>query len=268
MTVSAFTFKILFKTAQFKPHYEKLRRSTYLMPPPSAVAGIIGAILGVNARELKKFCRENSILTGAKLCNLEGYYVTLSRIFKFDRDTSGIKTLLHQYLHPKSKKEFHNALRRLQELMPIKESEELFRPLYKLAVAGSKDVIEECKSRLKDLKFEYEIFGGNDYHLVEDIKDIREAKLSKGKVGSGYCPLKFFESIKSPEYKMILNMKNTLNYSKGVSLPFISISVIGPVLEQFVFVYGTEIVANECIDIVDDKDDKIFVYDPVRYLVP
>lgn len=268
MIVDAFTFKILFKTAQFKPHYEKLRRSTYLIPPPSAVAGIIGAILGIDTKELKKFCKENSILTGAMLCNLGGYYVTLSRIFKFDRGASGIETLLRQYLYPKSKKELNNALKRLQELMPVKESEELFRPAYKLAVAGNENVISECKSRLKELRFEYEIFGGNDYHLVEYIGAAREARLSGGKLGSGYCPLKLFEGVKSPEYKMILDMKSTLNRNRDISLPFINISVIGPVLEQFIFVYGAEIVAKKHIDMVDDGEDKIFVYDPARYLVP
>ncbi|MEM3587875.1 MAG: hypothetical protein QXO71_11210, partial [Candidatus Jordarchaeaceae archaeon] len=167
---------------------------------------------------------------------------------------------------PKSKEEFDKAVGRLQELIPIKESEEIFRPLHKLAVAGNETVIKECIDRLKELDFEYEIFGGNDYHMVEEIGDIREAKLVKEKVGSGYCPLEFFEDVKSSEYEV--DLEGGLRGRKIASLPLVSISVIGPSLERFIFAYGTEIIAREYIDAVNDEEDKIFVYNPVRYLVP
>ena len=48
----ALTFIIQFQTAQFKKHLLKLFRGTYLIPPPSVVAGVFGAILGVDRLSL------------------------------------------------------------------------------------------------------------------------------------------------------------------------------------------------------------------------
>ena len=82
----AITFVVHFQTAQFKDHLHKLVRKTYLIPLPSSVAGLLGAILGVYYSELKQFCRKSNVLTGAIILGFEGYVTEYSRMYKMGKD--------------------------------------------------------------------------------------------------------------------------------------------------------------------------------------
>lgn len=262
----ALTFIVRFQTAQFKLHHQKLVRKTYLIPPPSAVAGLFGAVLGVPRRELKAFCRENGVMAGAELLSLEGFYVTLARIFKFDSERSslgGLKKLINDYWNGSER-----ALKDMLGTRPIKESEELFRPTYKFAVVAENKVIDEGLKRLRELYFEYEIFGGNDYHFVEDIGNVREANIIKSLEGTGYCPIDLVKDIHA--YSQRFEVVRSIEYLAGrreLNLPFIVSAPVGPDLEQFFFAYRANFVTRTEVDAVYDGESKIFVFNAERYLV-
>lgn len=264
------TFVVRFQTAQFKVHFQKLTRRTYLIPPPSAVAGLFGAILGVPRNELKSFCKKQNVLVGAELRDLQGYYTTISRIFKFDRSSGEVIELLKEWLsrRPASKKrQLTNIYKDMAGLMPLKESEGLFRPEYKFAVAAKDEVIKECLRRIRELDFEYEIFGGNDYNFVEYIGNVREAYLIKTKEGSGYCQTKHIQSIKAQNYTIITNTKCSLG--RGfLRLPIVIFAPVGPDMETFAFVYGANIIATLEKNAIYDGESTIFVHDPTRCLIP
>jgi len=268
MGMRSLTFIIRFQTAQFKLHFQKLARRTYLIPPPSAVAGIFGAILGVSRSDLKRFCKEQNILTGAELRNLEGYYVTLSRILKFDRDDKSVIKLLKEWLlrEPKGKRTLSDVYRDILGLYPLKESEELFKPEYKFAIAGRDQIIKEGLRRIRDLDFKYDIFGGNDYHFVDYIGDACEAFLIKSREGRGYCPVEDVQGISAQEYNIITNT----NYlSKNpTNLPLVIFAPIGPEMKSFMFVYETNIITKSEKIAVQDRESTIFIFDPCRCLVP
>jgi len=261
--MKALTFVIGFQTAQFKVHVQKLSRRTYLIPPPSAVAGIFGAILGVPRKELKNYCRKQKLLVGAELRSLEGYYTTISRIFKFDRDEKGIKRLLEKWLRKPMDVRIYKDI---VGLMPLKESEELFRPEYKFAIAAEDEVIDEGLRRIRELNFEYDIFGGNDYHFVHYIGDAREARLIRSKEGTGYCPAKDVYSINAQEYEIIA--ANSCLSERGISLPVVISAPVGPVMDVFTFVYKASIITKSERYAVQDDESTIFVFNPTRCLVP
>ncbi len=271
--MKALTFVVRFETAQFKLHHQKLARRTYLIPPPSAVAGLFGAILGVPREELKKFCEEKRVLAGAELRSLGGHYVTISRIFKFDRKRRAIMSLLKNYWEGAKRayegKKYRRAYKEMDELRPLKESEELFRPEYKLAIAAEDEVVEEGLRRLRELDFEYEIFGGNDYHFVDYVGDAREARLVKSREGAGYCPSERVREVRVQERRLgTMHGTRRLVEGRGERVPMLVISPVGPALEDFVFAYRAIIVADTEMDAVQDEESTIFVFDPVRYLVP
>ena len=142
----ALTFIVRFLTAQFKDHMQKMTRRTYLIPPPSAIAGIFGAILGLKREELYKV--SNEMLAGAELRFLGGRIVTSARIFKMDRLPSALISLLRRYY---SGERSEDVIKDMQGLLTIKESEELYMPEYKFAIASpNKALIEEGMKRLKE----------------------------------------------------------------------------------------------------------------------
>ncbi|MGC8910415.1 MAG: CRISPR-associated protein Cas5, partial [Fervidicoccaceae archaeon] len=136
---SALTFRLSFETAQFKKHLIKLYRDTYIAPLPSAILGIVGAIVGVRRRELKEFACKKGILAGAVLLTYEGTVNETMTVVKMKNWREYIRT--------------------------PKRSVLLYRPEYKVAVASSSQkLMKELEERISRLDFEFEIFGGNDYN--------------------------------------------------------------------------------------------------------
>jgi len=263
------TFVVRFQTAQFKTHFQKLVRKTYLIPPPSAVVGLFCAILGISRNKLKNFCKEKNILAGAELRSLEGYYTTFSRIFKLDRNYKDIIELLNEWSShkPTGKRQLRDVYKDIAGLTPIKESEELFKPEYKFAIAANNEIVKEGLRRIRELDFEYDIFGGNDYHFVEYIGDAREAHLIKSREGSGYCPTEDVQRIKAQNYTIITDAKYSLR-NGGLRPPIVIFAPIGPKMKTFAFVHGASIITTLKKDAVYDGESTIFVYDPTRCLVP
>lgn len=251
--MKAITFIVRFLTAQYKDHMQKMTRRTYLIPPPSAVAGTFGAILGLKIRELYK--TSDKILAGAKLNSLGGRIVTSVRIFKIDRPRSALVSLLRKYYSGDRSEEIVNAI---QSLLTIKESEELYMPEYKFAIAShNEELIDECMKRLKEYDFEYDVFGGNDYHFIEFIGNPKYAKLEKSYEGYGYCRREDFERIEADTFDIILEMKSLHEKPIPIVMP---VTFLANVKEDFIQVYGTKIRLKNEKEVVNDGEDKIFVY--------
>jgi CRISPR-associated Cas5-like protein len=259
---------VRFQTAQFKLHFQKLARGTYLIPPPSAVAGFLGAVMGVERSELKNFCKKHNLLAGAELRHLEGFYATISRIFKFDRDRKSVVQLLEEFLlrKPIGKRKLEEVYKDMLGLLPLKESEELFKPEYKFAIVARDTVVKECLRRLLRFDFMYDVFGGNDYHFVEYIGNVRKGHFIESKKGSGYCPAKYLGRIEAEAYTLIADTSFIPN--RGIpQTPIVIFAQVGPNMEGFAFVYRADIITTQELKAVSDGESTIFVYDPTGYLV-
>jgi len=166
----ALTVTITFITAQFKKHLIKLFRDTYLIPPPSVVAGIFGAVMGIRRAYLKSFAEQNQIYTGAMLLSYEGIINEVASIIKIKNWKQFIRT--------------------------PKKSVLLYKPTYKFAIYSPKNnVISELYDRLSNLDFEYAIFGGNDYNFMYNIGRPKRAEYLLSKEAYGYCRLAELESL-------------------------------------------------------------------------
>jgi CRISPR-associated Cas5-like protein len=261
--MKALTFSIKFYTAQFKDHAQKMTRKTYLIPPPSVVAGIFGAILGISKDELVKM--SENILAGAEMRFLGGRIVTFSRIFKIDRPTKELLKLLRLYHAGIKIHKGINVLKDIQSLLTIKESEELYLTEYKFALASTDErLIDEGYRRIENLEFEYEIFGGNDYHFVDHIGKPKYAILEKSYEGYGYCPREDFNRIEADSFSIVRNIELITEKNIPVILP---VRFLANVNKDFLQVYGAKIISKRELDVVNDRESKIFVYNVKPFLV-
>ncbi|MEM2534910.1 MAG: CRISPR-associated protein Cas5, partial [Candidatus Nezhaarchaeales archaeon] len=239
--------------AQFKDHRQKMTRRTYLIPPPSAIAGTFGAILGLKLKDLYKISDE--MLAGAELRSLKGRAVTLARIFKIDRSLSDLINLLRKYY---SSERSEDVIKDVQGLLTIKESEELYMPEYKFAIASPDEaLIEEGMRRLKEYDFEYDIFGGNDYHFVEFIGDPKLAKLEKSLEGYGYCRREDFYDVDTESFDVLWD---TIGFDDKAAPLVMPVTFLANVKEDFIQVYGAKIRLKSEREVVSDSESKIFVH--------
>jgi len=256
--LKALTFKARFLTAQFKDHMSKMTRRTYLIPPPSVVAGMFGAILGIERKKLFDFSKE--LMAGAELRSFGGHIITLARIFKIDRATPQLLNLLKSYYS-----EDRSKIKEIQELLPIKESEELYMPEYKFAIASTNEsLIDEGIRRLRDLDMNYDLFGGNDYHFIEFIGDPKLAEVEKGKEGCGYCVREDLERVETESFDVAFNASVIESTKFPIIMP---VTFLANVNKEFVQVYGAKIVAKRELNVVNDGESRIFVYEVTPFLV-
>ena len=78
------TFLVSFFRSHFKRHETKKFRSTYILPPPTVVWGIVGAVLGVERDGLIDFVKENNLSVGAELCSFKGLDVEKATLMSWD----------------------------------------------------------------------------------------------------------------------------------------------------------------------------------------
>jgi len=160
----------MFETAQFMKHLSKLYRDTYITPLPSSVAGIVGAILGIERCKLRDFACEKGLLAGSAILGYEGTVDETMTVVKL-----------------KGWKEFIRAPKR--NIL-------LYKPRYKMAIASpDAEVVGELEDRLRRLSFEYEVFGGSDYNFVAEVGEPQRARLTLARAGHGYCRVESLEGI-------------------------------------------------------------------------
>jgi len=168
--MKAHTFSISFFTAHFKRHETKKFRSSYFLPPPTVIWGIIGAIFGVEREKLEKFAEENNLIVGAELCDFKGLVTEKA-------------TLMSQV---KQTKEFE---------ITVEDFEFLIEPHYRIGVYAEEDLIEELKRRIEKKEFEYDIYGGISDCFLKDIKNEEKAEFVEKTEVRGMIPVDMITGI-------------------------------------------------------------------------
>jgi len=228
-TFHGITFKISFLTAQFRKHILKLYWDTYLIPLPSTIVGIIGAILGIRRRDLPDFVKKNNILTGAMLLEFEGEGDELATLFKYKENREFIRT--------------------------IKRSRFLYKPVYKFGVASTnEELISELYDRINNGEFEYEIYGGNDYHFIDYYGDVNRGEYIETIEAYGYSEKNHVEEIKPIKNPAFAKIDYVHNIEQQE-------------IESFVFVYQALIKVKKPKPAIKDSEHVFFIHNPLKYLL-
>jgi len=157
-------FSISFSTAHFKRHETKKFRSSYFLPPPTVIWGILGAIFGVEREELGKFARENNLIVGAELCNLKGLATEKATLMPWDK---GNRTFIRT----------------------VENFEFLIEPRYRIGVCGKESFIEELKKRIENRDFEFDVYGGISDCFLKDLKNEDKAEFMEKTDAKGMIPV-------------------------------------------------------------------------------
>jgi CRISPR-associated protein Cas5 subtype I-B len=154
-----------FFTAHFKRHETKKFRSTYFLPPPTVIWGIIGAIFGIERNGLIEFAKDNNLTVGAELYDFKGLGAEKATLESWDKENSTfIKT--------------------------VEDFEFLIEPRYITGIYTREDLIEELKRRIDRRDFKFDIYGGISDCFLRDIKnEYGEVKLTKKMQARGMVPV-------------------------------------------------------------------------------
>jgi len=213
-----------FQTAQFRKHLLKLYRDTYFMPLPSAIAGMAGAVLGIDKTQLKTFAREKNLFAGADLIEYAGIGSETSMILKLKG----------------------------KEVIPTpKKSVFLVDPKYRLAISSpDTNFLEELRRRVDGRDFYYDVYGGNDYNFLKDMRSEGLVDVSESNSGKGYCKLEDLDSFHPADSKRqgfiqidFVNDGSITKYAFGVMSTLVTKqkrSVAGRV-EEAIFLHPAEI---------------------------
>jgi len=156
-------FSVSFFTAHFKRHETKKFRSSYFLPPPTVIWGILGAIFGVEREELEKFAEENNLIVGAELCRLKGLATEKATLMPWD---TGNRMFIRT----------------------VEDFEFLIEPRYRIGVYAKESFIEELKKRIEKWDFEFDIYGGISDCFLKDIKNENKAEFIEKTEAKGMIP--------------------------------------------------------------------------------
>jgi len=156
-------FSVSFFTAHFKRHETKKFRSSYFLPPPTVIWGILGAIFGVEREELEKFAKENNLIVGAELCRLKGLATEKATLMPWD---PGNRMFIRT----------------------VEDFEFLIEPHYRIGVYAKESFIEELKKRIEKWDFEFDIYGGISDCFLKDIKNENKAEFIEKTEAKGMIP--------------------------------------------------------------------------------
>ena len=191
-------FSISFFTAHFKRHETKKFRSSYFLPPPTVIWGIIGAIFGIEREELEEFAKENNLTVGAELCNFKGLATEKATLMPWD---TGNRMFIRT----------------------VEDFEFLIEPHYRIGVYAKESFIEELKKRIEKRDFEFDIYGGISDCFLKDIKNENKAEFMEKTEAKGMIPVDLYEGIfgQLPEGGRIMRVLcyNTLFY-QGFKVEF------------------------------------------------
>lgn len=161
--MKAHTFLISFFTAHFKRHETKKFRSSYFLPPPTVIWGIIGAIFGVEREKLSEFARKNNLVVGAELCNFKGLATEKVTLMPWDKENRVF-------------------------IRTIEDFEFLIEPRYRVGICARKELIRELKKRIEKRDFEFDVYGGISDCFLKDIKNENRAIFVNKREVKGMIP--------------------------------------------------------------------------------
>lgn len=168
--MKAIVSRITFYEAFFKVHYTKGFRLTYPIPLPTTVAGIFGAMLGIDRTEIQN--KFKNFYFGAKLLGYDGIIVEHETFRQF-----------------KTMKVERGVVR----------SQIVNHPTYLIALAGNVESITEFYDFLQSGKMVYLPYGGQNDFFVEDIHIVGLANVVDCNVICNYAPQDMVKSLKSKE---------------------------------------------------------------------
>ena len=213
-----------FQTAQFRKHLLKFYRDTYFMPLPSAIAGMAGAVLGIDKTQLKRFAHEKKLFAGADLIEYAG----------IGSETSTILKLKGGVVIPTPKKSVF-----------------LVDTKYRLAVSSpDANFLEELRRRVDDRDFYYDVYGGNDYNFLKDMRSEGLVDVSESNSGKGYCKLEDLDSFHPADSKRqgfiqieFVNDESITKYAFGVMSTLVTKQkrLVAGMGEDAIFLHPAEI---------------------------
>lgn len=162
--MEAHTFLISFFTAHFKRHETKKFRSSYFLPPPTVIWGIIGAIFGVERENLARFAKENNLIVGAELCNFKGLASEKATLMPWDKENRMF-------------------------IRTVEDFEFLIEPHFRVGVYAKEELIKELKKRIETRYFEFDIYGGISDYFLKDIKNENNAEFMEKEEVKGMIPV-------------------------------------------------------------------------------
>ncbi len=161
--MQAHAFSISFFTAHFKRHETKKFRSSYILPPPTVIWGILGAIFGVEREQLSEFARKNNLSVGAELYDFKGLATEKATLMPWD---DGTKMFIRT----------------------VEDFEFLIEPRYLVGVSAKEELIRELEKRIEKRNFEFDIYGGISDCFLKDIKNENDAKFIEQTKVRGMIP--------------------------------------------------------------------------------
>jgi len=172
--MKAHTFLISFFTAHFKRHETKKFRSSYFLPPPTVIWGIIGAIFGIEREQLSEFARKNNLIVGAELCDFKGLATEKATLMPWDDgNNDGNKMFIRT----------------------IEDFEFLIEPHYRIGICAKEELIKELKERIEKKNFKFDIYGGISDCFLKDIKNENKAEFIEKTEVKGMIPVDLYEGV-------------------------------------------------------------------------
>jgi len=142
--MQAHSFSMSFFTAHFRRHETKKFRSSYLLPPPTVIWGIIGTFFGVERERLNDFARENNLIVGCELCDFKGLATEKATLLAWKNNR----------FEP-----------------TVEDFEFLIEPSFRIGIYARNDLIEELIRRIDRRNFEFDVYGGISDCFLKAIKN-------------------------------------------------------------------------------------------------
>ena len=174
--MKAIVTRITFYEAFFKVHYTKKFRLTYPIPLPTSVAGIFGAMLGIDRGKIEE--KFSEFYFGARLLKHEGMII--------ENET---------FLQYKKHKTDHGIADAVKGTV---RTHIINHPTYIIAMAGKEEIFEYYNF-IKDHNFVYLPYGGQNDFFVEDIEIKGLTNVVQSDVVSNYAPQDMVKEFKSKE---------------------------------------------------------------------
>jgi CRISPR-associated Cas5-like protein len=163
--MKALVIEIKFQEALFKTHYTKGFRLTYPIPLPTSVAGVFGALLGLDRFNLLRYF--NNVFFGAKLLSYESF---------FQETTT--------YIQYKNRKMVRGAT-----ITNIINS-----PKFLMCLVSDEEKIEKIMKKLSN-GIEFSPYGGQNDFFFEDLRFLGIKNVDKSFIVENYAPQDFVEKI-------------------------------------------------------------------------
>jgi CRISPR-associated protein Cas5 subtype I-B len=157
------SFLITFFRAHFKRHETRKFRSSYILPPPTVIWGIVGAFFGIERKELGSFARENSMIVGSELCSFKGLGTEKATLMPWDA----------------SRREF---------LRTVEDFEFLVEPTFRIAMSAKDALVRELKERIERSNFEFDVYGGITDYFLKNLRNESGVKFEKKNNVKGMIP--------------------------------------------------------------------------------